>query len=765
MCASRTRGKRLAEELLAEELAAFYSEDEKRVVQPGEIMVVHGNVFRGYEYPMIRFAVISETDVFGREKKKRRRKQRTYEGRKIGSFTDLSIGDYVVHENHGLGIYRGIEKITVDKTVKDYMKIEYSRGACLYILATQLDLIQKYGGADAAKVPRLNTLGGQDWKKTRSKVKGAVQEVAKDLVELYAARQSEKGYVYGPDTVWQKEFEELFPYEETEDQQRAIQDTKKDMESSRIMDRLICGDVGYGKTEIAVRAAFKAVQESRQVVYLVPTTILAQQHYNTFVQRMKEFPVRIDLLCRFRTSAQQKKTLEDLRKGLVDIVIGTHRVLSKDVEYKDLGLLIIDEEQRFGVADKEKIKKLKTSVDVLALSATPIPRTLHMSLAGIRDMSVLEEPPMDRMPIQTYVCEYDEEMVRAAVHRELAREGQVYYVYNRVETIADITHRLQELVPEANVAFAHGQMKEHELERIMYEFIEGNIDVLVSTTIIETGMDISNVNTIIIHDADRMGLSQLYQLRGRVGRSNRTAYAFLMYRKNRMLKEVAEKRLSAIREYTDLGSGFKIAMRDMEIRGAGTLLGERQHGHMQAVGYNLYCKMLNEAVRRMKGEQQGDAEDFETIADLQIDAYIPDSYIRNEALKLDIYRRIAAVENEAERDDMLEELIDRFGDPPVSVQNLLEITRIRSQAHELYIREIKGREDQIVFTMYEKAGINPARIPELLAQMGGAMLFKKAEPVQFVYQIKKNRQKPEKPLLALTAQVLKDMKILTDGEP
>ncbi len=765
MCASRTRGKRLAEELLAEELAAFYSEDEKRVVQPGEIMVVHGNVFRGYEYPMIRFAVISETDVFGREKKKRRRKQRTYEGRKIGSFTDLSIGDYVVHENHGLGIYRGIEKVTVERVEKDYMKIEYSRGACLYILATQLDLIQKYGGADAAKVPRLNTLGGQDWKKTRSKVKGAVQEVAKDLVELYAARQSEKGYVYGPDTVWQKEFEELFPYEETEDQQRAIQDTKKDMESSRIMDRLICGDVGYGKTEIAVRAAFKAVQESRQVVYLVPTTILAQQHYNTFVQRMKEFPVRIDLLCRFRTSAQQKKTLEDLRKGLVDIVIGTHRVLSKDVEYKDLGLLIIDEEQRFGVADKEKIKKLKTSVDVLALSATPIPRTLHMSLAGIRDMSVLEEPPMDRMPIQTYVCEYDEEMVRAAVHRELAREGQVYYVYNRVETIADITHRLQELVPEANVAFAHGQMKEHELERIMYEFIEGNIDVLVSTTIIETGMDISNVNTIIIHDADRMGLSQLYQLRGRVGRSNRTAYAFLLYKKDKMLKEVAEKRLHAIREYTDLGSGFKIAMRDMEIRGAGTLLGERQHGHMQAVGYNLYCKMLNEAVRRMKGEQQGDAEDFETIADLQIDAYIPDSYIRNEALKLDIYRRIAAVENEAERDDMLEELIDRFGDPPVSVQNLLEITRIRSQAHELYIREIKGREDQIVFTMYEKAGINPARIPELLAQMGGAMLFKKAEPVQFVYQIKKNRQKPEKPLLALTAQVLKDMKILTDGEP
>lgn len=761
MCASRTRGKRLAEELLAEGLNAFYSEEEKRVVQPGEIMVVHGNVSRGYEYPMIRYAVLSETDVFGREKKQKKRRKKTYEGRRISSFTDLSVGDYVVHENHGLGIYRGIEKITVDKTVKDYMKIEYSRGACLYILATQLDAIQKYGSSDAAKVPRLNSLGGQDWKKTRSKVRGAVQEVAKDLVELYAARQSEKGYVYGPDTVWQKEFEELFPYEETEDQQRAIQDMKKDMESDKIMDRLICGDVGYGKTEVAIRAAFKAVQESRQVVYLVPTTILAQQHYNTFVQRMKEFPVRIDLMCRFRTPGQQKKTLEDLRKGLVDILIGTHRVLSKDVEYKNLGLLIIDEEQRFGVADKEKIKKLKTSVDVLALSATPIPRTLHMSLAGIRDMSVLEEPPMDRMPVQTYVCEYDEEMVRAAIHRELNREGQIYYVYNRVESIGEVAHRIQELVPEAHVAFAHGQMKEHDLERIMYEFIQGDIDVLVSTTIIETGMDISNVNTIIIHDADRMGLSQLYQLRGRVGRSNRTAYAFLLYKKDKMLKEVAEKRLHAIREYSDLGSGFKIAMRDMEIRGVGTLLGQRQHGHMQAVGYHLYCKMLNEAVLRMKGESKAAEEDFETVADLQIDAYIPDTYIKNEALKLDIYRRIAAVENEAEQEDMLEELIDRFGDPPRSVLNLLEITRLRGQAHELYIREIKGRTDQITFIMYEKAGIDAARIPELIERMKGAMVFRRSEPVQFIYTINSQKAGKNPPgLLTVAFQVLEEMRIL-----
>ena len=528
------------------------------------------------------------------------------------------------------------------------------------------------------------------------------------------------------------------------------------------MDRLICGDVGYGKTEVAIRAAFKAVQESRQVVYLVPTTILAQQHYNTFVQRMKEFPVRIDLLCRFRTPAQQKKTLEDLKKGLVDIVIGTHRVLSKDVQYRELGLLIIDEEQRFGVADKEKIKKLKTNVDVLALSATPIPRTLHMSLAGIRDMSVLEEAPMDRVPVQTYVCEYDEGMVRAAIHRELARDGQVYYVYNRVETIRDIAHRIQELVPEAGVAFAHGQMKEHELERIMYEFIEGSIDVLVSTTIIETGMDISNVNTIIIHDADRMGLSQLYQLRGRVGRANRTAYAFLLYKKDKMLKEVAEKRLHAIRQYSDLGSGFRIAMRDMEIRGVGTLLGQRQHGHMQAVGYNLYCKMLNEAVLRMKGDARGTEEEFETVADFQIDAYIPDSYIRNEALKLDIYRRIAVIENEEERDDMLEELIDRFGEPPRSVLNLLEITRLRGQAHELYIREIQGRTDRIVFLMYEKARINPARIPDLLECMGKDMAFKKAEPVQFVYHIQERSGRQEKDLLKLTAQILDKMKVLLE---
>ncbi|MFR5906277.1 MAG: transcription-repair coupling factor, partial [[Ruminococcus] torques] len=573
---SRTRAKRLAEDLRDYDLSSFYSEDMQREVKPGEIMAAYGYASEGYEYPMLKFVVISESDIFGRKKKKKKRKK--YEGQRIQDFAELKPGDYVVHENHGIGVYKGIEKIEVEKIVKDYMKIVYAEGGVLYIPVAQMDLIQKYAGADAKK-PRLNKLGTIQWGKTKSQVKKAVQIVAKDLVELYAVRQQSEGFVYGPDTVWQKEFEEMFPFEETDDQLQAIEDTKHDMESKKIMDRLICGDVGYGKTEIAIRAAFKAVQEGKQVVCLVPTTILAQQHYNTFVQRLKEFPVRIDLLCRFRSAAEQKKTIEDTKKGFVDILVGTHRVLSKDVVFKDLGLLIIDEEQRFGVTHKEKIKKLKENIDVLTLTATPIPRTLHMSLIGIRDMSVLEEAPNERMPIQTYVMEYNDEMVREAITRELARDGQVYYVYNRVNDIADVAGRIQSLVPDANVAFAHGQMKERELEDIMYDFINGDIDVLVSTTIIETGLDIPNANTMIIQDADRFGLSQLYQLRGRVGRSNRMAYAFLLYQRDKLLKEVAEKRLSAIREFTDLGSGIKIAMRDLEIRGAGNLLGEAQSGH------------------------------------------------------------------------------------------------------------------------------------------------------------------------------------------
>ena len=726
---SRTRAERLAKDLQEEGLSAFYSVDSDRILSPGEIMVAYGHARKGFEYPLVKFAVITETDIFGKEQKKRKKKKE-YNGKRIQDFSELSIGDYVVHEKHGLGIYKGIEKVEVDKIVKDYIKIEYRNGSNLYILATQLDALQKYAGAEAARPPKLNRLGGQEWKKTKTRVRGAVRNIAKELVELYAVRQEKEGYVCGPDTVWQREFEEMFPYEETEDQLSAIEDTKRDMESTKIMDRLVCGDVGYGKTEVALRAAFKAVQESRQVVYLVPTTILAQQVYNTFVQRMKEFPVRVDLLCRFRTPAQQQKTIDDLKKGQVDIVVGTHRVLSKDVVYKNLGLLIIDEEQRFGVAHKEKIKQLKKDIDVLTLTATPIPRTLHMSLIGIRDMSVLEEPPMDRVPIQTYVMEYDEETVREAINRELRRGGQVYYVYNRVNDIADVALRLSRLLPEARIDFAHGQMSERELESVMYAFINGEIDVLVSTTIIETGLDISNVNTMIIHDSDRYGLSQLYQLRGRIGRSNRTAYAFLMYRRNVMLKETAEKRLAAIREYTDLGSGFKIAMRDLELRGAGNLLGAEQHGHMNAVGYDLYCKMLSEAVKEAKGIHT--MEDFETTIDLNMDAFIPDSYISNEYQKLDIYKRIAGIENQQDYDDMLEELLDRFGELPKAVMNLLTIAKIKALAHRVYVTEIKQLGRDLKITLYEKAQLNPAGMPALLQKYRRGLQFKNEQEVKFI---------------------------------
>ncbi len=753
---SRTRAGRLAQDLLDEGLAAFYTEDYDHELLPGQIMVCYGKVRRGYEYPILQFAVISETDIFGGEKKKKKR-HRTYEGEKIQSFTDLSVGDYVVHENHGLGIYKGIEKIEVDHKIKDYIKIEYSGGSNLYILATQLDMIQKYAGKDAKK-PKLNRLGGQEWTRTRNRVRGAVKEIAQDLVKLYAEREKKNGYVYGPDTVWQREFEELFPFEETQDQELAIEATKKDMESSKIMDRLICGDVGYGKTEIAIRAAFKAVQENKQVAYLAPTTILAQQIYENFSQRMKDFPVRVDLLCRFRTAAQQKKSIEDLKKGQVDIIVGTHRLLSRDVVYKDLGLLVVDEEQRFGVAHKEKIKQLKTNVDVLTLTATPIPRTLHMSLIGIRDMSVLEEPPMDRVPIQTYVMEYNEELVREAIARELARGGQVYYVYNRVRDIDEVTTKLQQLVPDANVAFAHGQMHEKQLEDIMYRFINGEIDVLVSTTIIETGLDISNVNTMIIHDADNMGLSQLYQLRGRVGRSNRTAYAFLMYRRNKMLKEVAEKRLAAIREYSDLGSGFKIAMRDLEIRGAGNLLGAQQSGHMEAVGYDLYCKMLNEAVKEARGDKV--EESFETSVDLRTDAFIPPAYIANESQKLDIYKRIAGIDTDEEAEEMLEELIDRFGEPPKSVQTLLTIARLKSEAHHVYIKEVVQTEDALKLTMFERALIDPGRIPQLIAAEPGLKFTADTPNPYFTYILGRNSREKHRDVLEVLKQLLEQMKAI-----
>lgn len=730
--ASETRGRRLCQDLQDFEVNAFYDGKMEHELAPGEVMVTRGSVRRGFEYPDLRFVVVTESDIFGGLKKKKKKKIKQYEGAAIHSFTDLKIGDYVVHENHGLGIYQGIEKIEVDHVTKDYLKVAYAAGSNLYVPATSLEVLQKYAGNDA-KVPKLNRLNSPEWKKTKARVKGAVQEIASELVELYAKRQEKQGHAFEKDTVWQKEFEELFPYEETDDQLKAIADTKTDMESTKIMDRLICGDVGYGKTEIAIRAAFKAVMDGRQVAFLVPTTILAGQHYNTFAQRMKDFGINVELLCRLRTPAQQKKTIEGIKKGSVDIVIGTHRLLSKDISYKNLGLLLIDEEQRFGVTHKEKLKQIKNDLDVLTLTATPIPRTLHMSLAGIRDMSVLEEPPVDRMPIQTFVMEKNEEIVREAILREVGRGGQVYYVYNRVGNMDIVANEIAKLVPEAVVSFAHGQMNERELEKTMFQFVQGEIDVLVATTIVETGLDIPNVNTIIIEDADRMGLSQLYQLRGRVGRSSRTAYAFLMYKRNKLLKEVAEKRLAAIKEFTELGSGFKISMRDLEIRGAGNLLGASQHGHMEAVGYDLYCKMLNEAVKKMKGEVI-EEEEYETGVDIKVDAFIPVGYIKNEFQKLDVYKRIAEIENEEEKSDMLDELLDRFGEPPRSVMNLLAIALLKAKAHRAYITDIVSKGDAIRFQMYPKAKIAVEKIPELIKGMGRRLRFVPEAQPYFVYE-------------------------------
>ena len=729
---SATRGQRLAEDLRDFGISAFYEKDNTREINPGEVMIMSGRLRKGFTYPMVKFVAISDTDIFG-ERKKKRRKKHGYSGSNISSFSDLNIGDYVVHENHGLGIYRGIEKVEVDHVVKDYIKIEYAGGSNLYILATQLDMIQKYADSEAKK-PKLNRLGGQEWNKTKSKVKKAVAEIAKELVELYAIRQNGQGYVFSPDTEWQKEFEEMFPFEETDDQLNAINEVKKDMESTKIMDRLICGDVGFGKTEIAIRAAFKAIQDNKQVAYLVPTTVLAQQHYKTFKQRFKDFPVRVEMLSRFRTKSNIDQNIRDLKKGYVDIVIGTHRLLSKDVKFKDLGLLIIDEEQRFGVKHKEQIKELKNNVDVITLTATPIPRTLHMSLIGIRDMCVMEEPPQDRMPIQTFVMEYNEEIARDAINRELARGGQVYFVHNRVQDIADMAASVQNMVPDANVAFAHGQMSERQLEEIMYDFVNGDIDVLVSTTIIETGLDIPNANTIIIHDAERMGLSQLYQLRGRVGRSNRMAYAFLMYSRNKMLTEVAEKRLGAIRDFTELGSGVKIAMRDLEIRGTGNLLGAQQSGHLEAVGYDLYCKMLNQAIEVLKGETP--EEDFETKIDLMCDAFVPASYIKNETLKMDIYKRIAGIETNEEYEDMQDELIDRFGDIPSQVENLLQVVLLKAAAHKVYITEISGTKDKMKIMMWNQAKIDVERIPILVREYKGRLKFVTGDTPYFVYSPK-----------------------------
>lgn len=733
MSESATKGKRISKEI-EESLKSVYCESlEDMELKKGVIYVTQGNFLRGFTYDHINFVIITLESHLTKEKRKKPAKKSNHG--KINSFTDLNVGDYIVHENHGIGIFKGIEQVIVDGISKDYLKLQYSDEGTLYVHTSQMDLIQKYIGSEGANI-KTHKLGGSEWIKAKSRTKKAVAILAKDLVELYAKRQASEGFQFSKDTIWQAEFEDAFPYEETEDQLTCIEDVKRDMEQKKTMDRLICGDVGYGKTEIAIRAAFKAVQDGKQVAYLVPTTILAQQHYNTFVQRMKSYPIRIDIMSRFRTTKQLKKTVTDLNNGEIDILIGTHRILSKDVAFKDLGLIIVDEEQRFGVSHKEKLKRLKTSADVMTLTATPIPRTLHMSMTGIRDMSVLEQPPQERQPVQTYVMEHDLEFVKDAINRELSRGGQVFYLNNRVENISDVAFKIQKLVPHARVAYGHGKMSEQELEEVMMNFIDGKVDILVCTTIIETGLDIQNANTIIIQDADRMGLAQLYQLRGRVGRSNRLAYAYLMYKKDKMLRETAEKRLQTIREFTEFGSGFKIALRDLEIRGAGNMLGAEQHGYVGAVGYDMYCKMLGDAIKEMKGEEV--QEDFETNIDININAYIPEKYICNEQQKLEIYKKISLIKTMEDFYDCQEEIEDRFGTIPTQVQNLLEVAVLKATAHSKFINNIKHRDKRIIMTFKEDAKIEIENLMEVIKNNSDRLSFSYDPVPTLTYSIIKN---------------------------
>lgn len=711
LCGTEERGRRLEKSLRDRGMECTFFPQVPKAIQSGQVFILQGNLEAGFQYHSNRFLVIAEEQIFGTIKRKRKIAKKK-NGRPIKSFTDLKVGDYVVHENHGIGKYTGIEQLKVQGATKDYLKIKYLAGDCLYVPIEQMDLVQKYIGAEDG-APKLNKLGGAEWRKTKAKVKGAIEDMAKDLLHLNAVRKMAKGYAFSSDTLWQKQFEDMFPYEETPDQLRCIQEVKQDMEKSIPMDRLLCGDVGYGKTEVAIRAAFKCVMDGKQVAFLVPTTILAQQHYNTFIQRFSSFPITVEMLSRFRTDKQQVKILNNMKTGNIDIIIGTHRILSKDIQFKDLGILIIDEEQRFGVQHKEILKQLRKNVDVLTLTATPIPRTLHMSLIGLRDMSIIEEPPEERYPVQTYVIEYNDEMIRDAILKEMGRGGQVYFVFNRIKGIQQMASKIRKLVPEAKLAIGHGQMGERELENVMIDFMNKEYDILVCTTIIETGLDIGNVNTIIVNDADKMGLSQLYQLRGRVGRSNRLAYAYLCYQKDKILTEVAEKRLKAIKEFTEFGSGFKIAMRDLEIRGAGNLLGAEQHGHMAAIGYDLYCKLLEDTVREMKGEHVD--QTVETTIEIHVNVFIPDDYISNENHKLEIYKKIASIRELQDVYDIEEEIEDRFGTIPEAVMNLISIAYIKAMAQKIGMIKISETKTYAKLEFDSASRINPVGIAEVMA--------------------------------------------------
>lgn len=669
---------------------------------PGQVFIAQGNLSSGVEFIKAQLVIVSENEIFQQPKKRPPKKMFQQNGQHITRLDDLKIGDYVVHSSHGIGRYLGVERLKVGNIERDYLIIKYAGEDRLYVPTDQVELLQKYIAGEGS-APKIHKLGGTEWQKTKLKVTNSVKKLAEGLLELYAKRQGIPGNAFSPDDHWQREFEDAFPYKETPDQLRAIEEVKNDMQKSIPMDRLICGDVGYGKTEVAIRAAFKAVNDGKQVAILVPTTVLAQQHYNTFRERFTNYPVTIEVVSRFKSTGEQKKILEGVKKGTVDIIIGTHRLLSKDVIFKDLGLLIIDEEQRFGVSHKEKLKRLKTQVDVLTLSATPIPRTLHMSLVGIRDMSVIETPPEDRYPIQTYVVEHSPELIKDAIRREMGRGGQVFYVHNRVEDIEKVAEDIRLLVPEARVGIGHGKMKEELLERVMMQFMEQELDVLVCTTIIETGLDISNVNTLIIDEADKMGLAQLYQLRGRVGRTNRVAYAYLTYKKDKILSPLAEKRLHAIREFTELGSGFKIAMRDLEIRGAGNLLGPEQHGHVASVGFDMYCRLLEEAVRELKGEKP--AETVEVEIDLQVSSFIPEYYITDTSVKLEFYQKIRLVNTLKRVSDIEEELEDRFGDLPTETRNLLYLARLKVLATNCKIKSVKQKENLVNLSFASDPGL------------------------------------------------------------
>ncbi|MBZ9609584.1 transcription-repair coupling factor [Clostridium estertheticum] len=729
---TRTRGEKLIDILRDRGIESVYK-DSISQIEFGEVVVTFGNQLKGFEYPQLKLCVISDKEVFGGSKRKATSRSSKKGVSKLKSFTELKLGDYVVHVNHGIGVYKGIKQLEVHGHKRDYLQLSYNGCDNLYVPVEQLDLVQKYIGSEG-KAPKISKLGGLEWVKAKNKVKNSIADIAEDLVKLYAARATLKGHRYSKDTVWQKQFEEEFPFEETPDQIIAIEEIKKDMESDKPMDRLICGDVGYGKTEVAVRAAFKAVMDGKQVAFLVPTTILAEQHYKNLTKRFSDFPVKVEMVSRFRTPAEQKVVIKATKEGNVDILIGTHRIIQQDVKFKDLGVLIIDEEQRFGVTHKEKIKSLRKNIDVITLTATPIPRTLHMSLTGVRDISVIETPPEERYPIQTYVVEFNDQLIRDAMLRELNRKGQVFFVYNRVETIKEMAAFIGKLVPEARVCIAHGQMTERELESIMIDFMENKYDILMCTTIIETGIDIQNTNTIIIYDADKMGLSQLYQLRGRVGRSNRIAYAYLTYKKDKVLTEVAEKRLKAIKDFTELGSGFKIAMRDLEIRGAGNMMGGAQHGHMAAVGYDLYCRMLEDTVKKIRGDIE--MEPIETSVEIKIDAYIPSTYIEDESQKIEIYKKIAAIDCNEDMVDIQEEIEDRFSDIPSSVVSLMNIAYLRCISSKVGIIEIKEVKEEIILQFDSSERINQKLVKALISKYNRSIVFKLGNKPAFAYKIK-----------------------------